>query len=98
MSRFHVEPLSLSSEGRFPPLFECCGVIVLVNSFIEAFWKTFGEMPDGEWVIDIEMRVADKLFKLCDIAIGVEGIHLDAFHDEGSCLFFLQNVGVLSSK
>ena len=71
---------------------------MLVNSFIEAFWKTFGEMPDGEWVIDVEVSMANKFFELCDVTIGVEGIHLETFHDEGSCLFFLQNVSILSAE
>ena len=64
MSRFHVEPLSLSSEGRFPPLFECCGVIVLVNGFIKASWKTFGKVPNGKRIVDVEVSVANKFFEL----------------------------------
>ena len=71
---------------------------MLVKSFVKASWKTFGEVPNGKRVVDVEVSMANKFFKLCNITIGVLGIHLESLHDDGPNLFFLQNIGVLSTE
>ena len=93
-----MEPLSLSSEGCFPPLLERGGAVVLVNGFVKTSRKAFGEMSDGKGIVDVEMGVANKFFELHDIAVRVLGIHLESLHDTGLSLFFLQDVGVLSTE
>ena len=84
-----MEPLSLSSEGRFPPLLKRQRIVVLIYGLVEASRKAFGEVSDSERVVDIEMGVANEFFEFCDISIGVLGIHFESLHDDGPCLFFL---------
>ena len=93
-----MEPLSLSSEGCCPPLLECCGSVMLIDGFIQAPWKAFGEMPDSERVVDVKVCVADELFEFRNVAVRVLRVHFESFHDDSPCLFFLQNVGVLSME
>ena len=93
-----MEPLSLSSEGCLPPLLKCCRVVVLIDGFVEASGKALGKVSDSEGVVDVKVGVANEFFKFCNITIGVLGIHFESLHDDGPCLFFLQNIGVLSSE
>ena len=71
---------------------------MLVNSFVKASWKTFGKVPYGERVVDIEMGMADEFFKLRNITIRILRIHLESLHDDGPSLFFLQNIGILLTE
>ena len=62
---------------------------MLVNSFVEASGKTFGEVPYGERVVNVEVGMADKFFEFRDIPVGVGRIHLESLHDDGPSLLFL---------
>ena len=71
---------------------------MLVDGFIEASGKAFSEVSDSKGIVDIKMCMANEFFKICNVAIGILRIHLEALHDGGPGLFFLQNVGVLLTK
>ena len=93
-----MEPLSLSSEGRFPPLLERCRAVVLIDGFVEASWKAFSKMSDSKGIIDVKMGMANKFFKLGNVAVGILRVHFEALQDDGPGLFFLQNISVLSTE
>ena len=71
---------------------------MLIDGFVEASRKTFGKVSDGERVVDVEVSVAKKFFKLGNVTVWVLRVHLEALHDDGPSLLFLQNIGVLLTE
>ena len=84
-----MEPLSLSPEGRFPPLLKRCRTVVLIDSFVEALRKAFGKVANGKRVVDVEVSVVNEFFKLCNVTVRVLRIHLESLHDERPGFLFL---------
>ena len=88
--------MSLSPEGRSPPLFESFGLVMLINGFVKGRWKSPGEHVDSLGAIDVVFSMSYEFFKMCDVSIEILPLHPDSLTKSHARFFFLEGVSELS--